>query len=333
MTTGAHTQIFTGHEMTRHAEARIRDYVRETALEHAPDLETGEGTVWLKCEHQQVTGSFKVRGALNCIAQLSDEERARGIIACSAGNHGLGVAYAAQVYGVNATIFLPESVDSSRKRELERFPVTLRLVGEDYGQTESAALAHAAESGRPFVSPYNNPHIIAGQGTVAIELLRQLPEVEQLFIAVGGGGLLSGVASYAKALKPDIRIVAVSPSNSAAMFDELSGTPDEYRAFLPTLSDSTAGSIESGSITIDLCRALIDQWILVEEEEIVAAMRYLFFEHRLVVEGAGALAVAAYLKEQERFRDLHTALVICGGSIDMRRFLTLVKAPRDYNAP
>jgi threonine dehydratase len=325
MTTVAHTQIFTGHEMIRHAEARIRHYVRETALEHAPDLETGEGTVWLKCEHHQVTGSFKVRGALNCVAQLSDEERARGIIACSAGNHGLGVAYAAQVYGVDATIFLPKTVESSCKRELERFPVELRLVGKDYGETERAALMYAEENRRPFVSPYNNPHVIAGQGTLAIELLRQLPEVEQLFIAVGGGGLLSGVASYAKALKPDIKIIAVSPSNSAAMFDELSGTPEEYRAFLSTLSDSTAGPVESGSITIDLCRALIDQWVLVEEEEIVAAMRYLFFEHRLVVEGAGALAVAAYLKEQERFRDLHTALVLCGGTIDMRRFQKLVK--------
>lgn len=325
MTKLAHTKIFAGHEMIRHAEARIRHYVRETALEHAPDLETGEGTVWLKCEHQQVTGSFKVRGALNCIAQLSDEERARGVIACSAGNHGIGVAYAAQVYGLDATIFLPETVDPSRKRELERFSVELRLVGKEYGETECAALAWAEESGRPFVSPYNNPHVIAGQGTVAIELLRQLPEVEQLFLAVGGGGLLSGIASYARALKPDIKIVAVSPSNSAAMFDELSGTPEEYRAFLSTLSDSTAGPIESSSMTIDLCRALIDQWVLVEEEEIVAAMRYLFFEHRLVVEGAGALAVAAYLKEQERFRDLHTALVLCGGTIDMHRFHTLVK--------
>jgi threonine dehydratase len=328
MTTPAHTQIFTGHEMIRHAEARIRHYVRETALEHAPDLETGDGTVWLKCEHQQVTGSFKVRGALNCVAQLSDEERARGVIACSAGNHGLGVAYAAHVYGMNATIFLPESVDASRRRELERFPVELRLVGREYGETERAALACAEESGRPFISPYNNPNVVAGQGTVAVELLRQLPEVEQLFIAVGGGGLLSGVASYAKALKPDIKIVAVSPSNSAAMFDELSGTPDEYRTFLPTLSDSTAGPIEGGSITIDLCRALIDHWILVEEEEIVGAMRYLFFEHRLVVEGAGALAVAAYLKEQQRFGDLHTALIVCGGTIDMQRFHGLVRPVR-----
>jgi threonine dehydratase len=325
MTTVAETQIFTGHEMIRHAEVRVRPYIRETALEHAPDLETGEGTVWLKCEHQQITNSFKVRGALNSLALLSDEQRVKGIVACSAGNHGLGIAYAAQVYGVGAAIFVPETVDSSRKRELERFRVDLRVMGKDYGETERIAISFAEENRRPFVSPYNNPHVVAGQGTVAVELLKQLPEIEQIFVAVGGGGLLSGVASYAKALKPDLRIVAVSPSNSAAMFDELSGTPDEYRAFLPTLSDSTAGPVEGRSITVDLCRALIDQWVLVEEEEIVAAMRYLFFEHRLVVEGAGALAVAAYLKEQERFQDLHTALVICGGTIDIERFLGLMK--------
>jgi len=327
MTTVVETQIFTGHEMIRQAEVRIRPYIRETSLEHAPDLETGDGSVWLKCEHQQVTGSFKVRGALNSFALLSDEQRAAGVVACSAGNHGLGVAYAAQVHGVGATIFVPQTVDPSRKRELERFPVDLRIMGGSYGETERIARSFAAESSRAFISPYNNPHVIAGQGTLAIELIKQLPEVEQILIAVGGGGLLAGIASYAKALKPDIKIVAVSPSNSAAMFDELSSIPQEYRTCVPTLSDSTAGPIEPGSITLDLCRALIDQWALVEEEEIAAAMRYLFFEHRLVVEGAGALAVAAYLKEQEYFKDRHTALIICGGTIDMRRFAELMRLP------
>jgi threonine dehydratase len=256
---------------------------------------------------------------------LSDADRVNGVVTCSAGNHGLGIAYAAQVFGVGATVFVPRTVDASRVKELERFPIELKIAGTEYGDSEQLAMQFAEREGRRFISAYNDPHVIAGQGTVALEMLRQFPELQVLFVAVGGGGLLSGIGSYAKAINPDLKIVGVSPSNSAAMFDALSGTPEEYQAFIPTLSDSTAGPIEAGAMTIDLCRALIDQWILVEEEEIVGAMRYLFYEQRLVVEGAGALAVAGYLKEQERFQDLHCGLLLCGGNIEMRRFCSLVR--------
>ncbi len=318
------TRFFSGHEMVRAAESRIRAYIRQTSLEPAPQLEVGEGTVWLKLENQQKTGSFKVRGALNRILTLTDEERAAGVVTASSGNHGLGLAYAAEHFSVGATILAPTTIDSAKKRELERYPLELIVAGENIAQSEAFALEIAEKKGRVFISPYSDPDVIAGQGTITLELAQQLPEMDVLFVAVGGGGLIAGVAAYAKVINPSIVVVAVSPSNSPAMFDELANTPHEFRGITATLSDSTSGSLEEGSITLDLCRALIDQWILVEEDEIRAAMKYLFYEHRQVVEGAGALSVAGYLKERDRYRDLNTVVLVCGGNIDMQIFCDVV---------
>lgn len=319
------TNIFHGDEAVRAAEDVIRRYIRETPVEPSPELSTGSGNVWLKLENQQITGSFKVRGALNKLLHLEENERRRGVVACSAGNHGLGVAFASQVCGISSTVFVPQTIDLQRRRELERFAVDLRVGGASYADAEHKALTFAREMDLPFVSPYNDPLVIAGQGTVAIEIARQLPELDIVVVAVGGGGLAAGVGAYLKALKPHVLVVGVSPVNSAFMFDAVNGTPLEFSADLPTLSDSTAGAVQEGSMTIPLCKGVVDQWILVDEDDIRAAMRYLFYEHRLVVEGAGALSVAAYVKEQDRFKDAHTALVVCGSNIDPKKFLALVE--------
>ena len=326
-TSAPETHIFIGHDLIHQAEARIRPYIRETGVERATVLESGDGAVWLKLELQQVTGSFKVRGALNAVGCLLDHRRAdsRGVVACSAGNHALGVALASQVHGIPAQLFVPETIDPARKHALESFAVEVTLVRGGYGDAERSAMTAAQASHRDFISPYNDPQVVAGQGTVAAELFRQLPELDALIVAVGGGGLLAGVASYARALKPDIEIIAVSPVRSPVMCDILSGHNVPSYGVIKTLSDSTAGDIDSASITIDLCRALISRWVLVTEEEIVAAMKYLFFEHRLVVEGAGALAVAAYSKERDRLKDKNCALVVCGGNIEAERFLEIVR--------
>lgn len=325
MNSNLETNIFHGEEEVRAAEEVIRPYVRETPVESSPELSCGSGSVWLKVESQQVTGSFKVRGALNKLLRLSEQEkRGGGVVACSAGNHGLGVALASQVCGLQSTVFVPQTIDPQRRRELERFPIDLRIEGASYSHVEQIALNFAQEKSLPFISPYNDPRVIAGQGTIAVELIRQLPELDIVVVAVGGGGLAAGVGAYLKAIKPHVLVVGVSPVNSAFMFDAVSGTPSEFSADLPTLSDSTAGAIQAGSITVPLCKGVIDQWILVDEDDIRAAMRYLFYEHRLVVEGAGALSIAAYVKEQARFKDAHTALVVCGGNIDSRKFLSIV---------
>jgi threonine dehydratase len=318
------TNLFHGEEEACAADSIVRRYVRETPVEPSPALSTDGNSVWLKLENQQVTGSFKVRGALNKVLRLSDEERGRGVVACSAGNHGLGVAFASQVSGCPCTVFVPESIDSQRRRELDRFAVDLRVVPGTYCDAERAALEFAKQQSLPFISPYNDPLVIAGQATVGIELARQLPELDVVIVAVGGGGLVAGVGAYLKAIKPHVRVVGVSPVNSAFMFDAVHDTPPEFSADIETLSDSTAGAIQEGSMTIPLCKAVIDQWVLVEESDIRAAMGYLFYEHRLVVEGAGALAVAAFLKEQARFEDANVALLVCGGNIDPKKFLTIL---------
>jgi threonine dehydratase len=207
---------------------------------------------------------------------------------------------------------------------LEHFSSSVHVIGETYDECEAKARQVAQELQKTFISPYNDPLVIAGQGTIGIELLEQVPNLEVVLVAVGGGGLVAGVAAYLKAVRPTIKVVGVSPANSAAMYDRVTGIPSDFATHLETISDSTAGSVEDGAITIDLCRALIDQWILVDEADIYAAMRYLFFEHRLVVEGAGALAVAAFLKERVRIHEFNTALLVCGGNIDPKKFLKVV---------
>lgn len=324
MNTTLHTTIFDGHESVRQAHGVIRPHIRETSVERARSLESSMGEVWLKLECQQITGSFKARGALYRLSVLSELERAQGVIACSAGNHGLGVAMASEVYGVSSTIFLPRTVDQARKKMLEQYSCSAHVIGDTYEECERKARHVARERGRTFISPYNDPWVLAGQGTVAIELLDRLPQVEVVLVAVGGGGLVAGTAAYLKAVKPSIRVVGVSPANSAGMYDKVTGISSEFAAHLETLSDSTAGAVEEGAITIDMCKALVDQWILVEESDISAAMRYLFYEHRLVVEGAGALSVAAYLKERDRLKDYTCALVVCGSNIDPTTFLRIV---------
>ena len=326
MKTGTKTTIISGHEGIRQAHGVIQPYIRETPVERIGALEAGEAEVWLKYENLQVTGSFKVRGALARIATLSDKEKRKGIVASSAGNHALGIAHACDIHGVPATIFIPKTIDPSRRRILEAAPVTLEYVEGGYEACEKEALSRAVSEGVPFISPYNDPMVIAGQGSVGIEILHQIPHVDLIFLAVGGGGLAGGVAAYVKAVKPDVEVVGVSPANSAHMFDIVTGVPGEFTDHLETLSDSTAGPVQAGAVTIDLCKAFVDHWILVEEGDIAAAMRLLFFERRLVVEGAGALTTAAYLKEHERFQGKTCALVVCGGNIDPNKFLSLMSA-------
>lgn len=275
------------------ARRRIAGIVCPTPLEHSMPLSAYTGAeVYLKLECAQVTGSFKVRGAASA---LRAGDGHYPIVACSAGNHALGVAHAAAQTGVEVTLVLPESASPAKVAALRRYPATIVQTGADYDAAESAAMRLAREEGLRFISPYNHPDVIAGQGTIGAEIFDQLPGVEVLLVSVGGGGLISGIGLWAKAMNPQIRLIGVQAENSAAMLASLQAGHLVGAPNLPTLADGLAGNIEPGSITFPLVQQLVDTMIAVSEAQIAAAMRWLLNEHHLVVEGSAAAVLAAIL--------------------------------------
>ncbi len=307
-------------DLPRHirlAASRIRPHVVETPLYLSPALSERTGAqVFLKLENHQHTGSFKPRGATNNLLNLSAQERARGVVTASTGNHALAVARAAAQLDVAATIYLPEGASPRKVEKLESFPVTLCRVPGDALNAEISARQAALQRHQPFISPYNDPHIIAGQGTIAVELLRRQPQLDAVFVTVGGGGLMGGIASFLKSTGSQIQTVGCQPQNSAVMLASMRAGRIVDTASLPTLSDGSAGGIEPQSITFDLCRLCVDDWLTVSEDEIAAAMRLIFHEIGESIEGAAGVAVASLLKTGKRFAGQRLAVVVCGGNVD-----------------
>ena len=250
--------------------------------------------VVLKLETMQPTGSFKVRGALVAVAKALARDRETPLVTASAGNHGLGVAFAATAYGARATVVVPENASAAKVAALSRFDVTLVAKGTSYDEAEAHALT-LAEQGSAFVSPYNDPDTIAGQGTVALELFDQVPDVRTIVVPIGGGGLISGVG-LAATLRPGVRVVGVQAAASPAILAALEDGGATPIVVQPTLADGLAGNIEAGSVTIDLVRRYVADIVTVTEDEIGDAIRFLAREHGLIVEGSGAVGVAALLQ-------------------------------------
>jgi len=316
------------------AETRIRPHVAETPLIPSPVLSERTGaTVFLKLENRQITGSFKLRGAANKLLGLSSAQREQGVVTASTGNHGLAVAHAASRLGIAATIFMPESAAPRKVAKLREFAVELHFVPGDAVHAETTARRTAQETGRVFVSPYNDPEIVAGQATVAVEMLRQQPGLDAIFVAVGGGGLIGGIGSYYKDLpgfpKPGrsspVQVVGCLPENSPVMLESVRAGRIVEMDGLPTLSDGTAGGIEPDAITFDLCRRVVDDWLTVGEVGIADAMRLIHRSHAETIEGAAGVAVAALLQTGQRFAGKTVAVVICGGNIDEARFREIVE--------
>lgn len=302
------------------AEARIRPQVRETPQERSHYLsQAGQAEVYLKLEHLQHTGSFKLRGAMNKLLSLSSEQLVRGVIAASTGNHGMAVSYAARKLGASATIYMKEGAPLEKVELIRSFGGRTEFYGENPVHAENHARAVARQSGQVFISPYNDAQVIAGQGTLGVEMHRQMPQLDAVFVSVGGGGLISGIGSYMKAVNPKIKVVGCWPENSPVMYQCMKAgrvidVPEEE-----TLSDSTAGGVEEGAVTLDLCRSVIDDYILVTEEEIRAAMKLLLEKERWAVEGSAALAVAAYLQQPKKFAGKNVAILLCGRNIPMSK--------------
>lgn len=304
------------HNDILEAEIRIRRLVRQTPLDRSVHFSEMTGCdVWLKLEHLQHTGSFKLRGAANKILSMFYEELERGIVTASNGNHGIAVCYAAQRVGVAPQVFMRHGVSEAKLNLIELLGGQPVFHGTDPLEAELKARETAQQSGQTFISPYNDAQVIAGQGTIGVELHQQLQDIDAVFVAVGGGGLISGIATYLKAVSPNTRIIGCWPQNSPVMHEaikagEIFDCPEQ-----PTISDGTAGGLEPDSITFGMCAKLIDEHVLVTEEEIKQAMRLLIEKERWIVEGAAGVALAAFLKVREQFMGKRIVVLLCGRNI------------------
>lgn len=273
--------------------------------------------VLVKCEHQQRTGSFKARGALAKALTLTAEQRERGVVTASSGNHGLGVANAMAVLGGRTIVFVPADASTVKVAAIRRLGAEIRAAGSDVGDLEVAARGYADEHGLTYVSPYNDLDVIAGQGTIGVELAQQAGEhgLDAVYVAVGGGGLISGVASVLRQRLPGVRVVGASPANDAAMVAAVRAGHAVRVESRPTLSDGTAGSVEEGAVTIGLCASLVDEWVLVTEEDIRAALRTVIDTEHQLIEGAAAVAFAAACARRDSVAGQRIAVISCGGNI------------------
>lgn len=298
------------------ARDRIAPYVHRTPLAPFPALSERLGAeVRLKSEHLQVTGSFKARGSLAKLTALDDDVRAAGVITASSGNHGLGVANALAVLGGRGTVCVPHGASPVKVAGIRRLGAEVRTLGDDAGETEVLAQEAAANEGLTYVSPYDDLDVISGQGTIGVEIAEQHPQTDTVVVAVGGGGLISGVATALRHRRPGVRVVGVSPANDAAMAASVeAGRIIEVDAE-PTLSDGTAGSVIPGAVTFPLCQELVDEWVLVSEDEIRDALRLVIDEHHQLVEGAAAAAVAGAIRLGDGLSGRHVAIVSCGANI------------------
>lgn len=300
----------------RAAAARIGGLVRVTPLDYSYRFSAETGAdVYMKLENIQYTGSFKLRGAANRLMTLASEQKRAGCVAASSGNHGAAIAYAMRKLGIAGVIFVPEQTSTAKVEAIRGYGGDVRLFGTDGLDTEMHARKYADEHGMFYLSPYNDPAVIAGQGTCGIEIQASLPQVDTLYVAVGGGGLVSGIASVLKSANPEIRIVGCQPEESAVMAHSIEAGRIVDEPSGPTLSDGTAGGIEQDAITFGLCRNLVDEFVLVSEAEIAAAMRqFIDYEHQLI-EGAAGVALAAMLKQKDTLAGRKVAVLICGGNV------------------
>jgi len=298
------------------ARDRLRGSIADTDCDFSRTLSDIVGCkVWLKFENLQFTASFKERGALNRLSALTSEERTQGVIAMSAGNHAQGVAYHARRVGVPATIVMPVHTPTVKVVNTRRHGAEVILRGETVEEAAAFARKHGRERGLTFIHPYDDPLVIAGQGTVALEMLGATPQIDTLVVPIGGGGLISGMAIAAKALKPDLQVIGVQAALYPSMYNAVKG------AGLPMRGDTLAEGIAvkaPGRITEPIVRHLVDDIVLVSEQQIEAGLSLLITIEKTVVEGAGAVGLAAVCADRARFAGRNVGLVLSGGSIDTR---------------
>jgi len=292
------------------ARARILAHVPPSPIDSALSLGPH---VWLKLDCLLPTHSFKVRGALNAMLSLDDDAKARGVIAASTGNHAQGIAYAARLSGVSARIVMPTNAARRKIAGVEHYGGQPILFGASYDDAETEARRIERDEGLTYLSPYNDVRVAAGQGVCGLELIEQVPTVERVIVPIGGGGLISGIAVALKSVRPDIEIIGVNAAVSPEMYNFFYAQDRPCSA--DTLADALPGMIESGSITLEITRALVDQIVLVSERQISDAMRWLKTHHDIIGEGGGVVGIAAVLGGVIPL-DKQTVIVVSGGNVD-----------------
>jgi threonine dehydratase len=304
------------------AHVALRPQVPVSPLQPSVPLSAELGcSVLLKNEHLQPGGSFKIRGATNKIRLLDATARRVGVTTASTGNHGQAVARAALLLGVPVTVYVAASTSRPKLDAIKALGAQLALVDGPPIEAELLARRQAAEQGKVYISPYNDLDVVAGQGTVGMELLEQAPDLDAVFISVGGGGLISGVGTALKKLSPRIRIVGVWPENSPCMLRAMEAGRIVDVQEKGTLSDGTAGAIEPGAVTLPVCREVIDETVTVTETEIARAMRSVAAAEHWIVEGSAGVALAGLVKRAESFQGRKVAAVLCGRNIALETFL------------
>jgi threonine dehydratase len=313
-------------QLVRDAHERCRDHLSPTPLEYSRYLSDRiEGDVWLKLDSMQRTSSFKFRGAINKVLSLTEAELDKGVVTASTGNYALAVAEAMRIRNRRATIYVANDIEASRLELLRAHGLDLVVFGDLAWDAEKEARRVAAEEDKIYVSPYNDPLVVGGQGTCGYEISQQLPDLDAAFFACGGGGLLTGSAGWLKSHNPDVQAYGVSPENSPVMYESMrAGKMVEMETY-PTLADTCAGGVDLDTITLDLCRRHVDGILLLSEAEIEASIRLLFEEHRLVVEGSAALGVGGLLKRNERFKGKKVVATVCGRNVDLAVFKRIIQ--------
>ncbi|MBD31034.1 MAG: serine/threonine dehydratase [Candidatus Marinimicrobia bacterium] len=295
---------------------RSNPHIRHTPLEHSPYLSNlASANVFLKLDNIQKTGSFKFRGAISKMTSMSDQEKSNGVVTASTGNHGAACSLAMSTLQIKGKIVVPENVHKNKVENILNLGGEIEYYGDDCIDAEERAQEISKTTGATYISPYNDEAIVCGQGTMGLEIWEDLKGVDAVFISVGGGGLISGVGGYLKSMNESIQIYGVSPKNSCVMYESLKAGKQLDLPSEPTLSDGTAGGVEFGSMTFEMCKEIIDDFSIVSEEEIAKGIQIGVEKHHQLIEGAAGTAIAGFMKQKDKFKDKTVVLVMCGGNI------------------
>lgn len=311
-------------EMIKEAEEVLKDVIHHPALQYSQTYSDMAGQeIYLKPENLQKTGSYKIRGAYNKLRTLTDEEKEKGVITASAGNHAQGLALAAKMAGIKATVFMPKTAPLAKVEATKSYKATVISTGNNFDETTKEALKYQEENNSLFISPFNDDYIIAGQGTIGLEIIEELPDVGTIIVPIGGGGVISGICIAVKALKPDVRIIGVQASGSPAMYDSF----HKGQLSPVTSSETIADGInikQPVERTFEIIQKYVDDVVTVDDEEISQAMLYLLERSKLVVEPSGAVSLAALINKKCEIKG-KTVILISGGNVDIKMIDNIVQ--------